>query len=57
MKDNQWVSQFFELISKNYARREYRCLTCGYVFGSSNGDELSEKATEHLKGNCKIEAE
>ena len=49
---NQWIDKFFELISRNYARREYRCLTCGYVFGSSNGDELSEKATEHLKGNC-----
>jgi len=50
---NQWILKFFDLISRNYGRREYRCSTCGYVFGSSDGDEMSKKATEHLKGNCK----
>ena len=52
--DNNWTLNFFKAVAQNWGGREYRCLTCGHTFATKDGKELSEKAVEHLRGNCKI---
>lgn len=51
---NQWIDNFFKLVSRYVCGggRDYQCLRCGYIFSAKDGDELSKKAVEHLRGNC-----
>jgi hypothetical protein len=50
---NQWIDKFFELVSREWLGRKYKCLTCSYVFWAKDCTELSDKAVEHLKGKCR----